>query len=62
MADVVRLAFTNNKTAESVIAFISCGDCQNKTFRLIHLNDDFPRCECAACGRTVGKIGWVEDE
>lgn len=66
--NVVFLAYSNDKLqdAPTHVTFMQCKHCKNKTFTLILTpviedDDKYPLCRCAACGVSVGRIGWVKE-
>jgi len=58
--NVVHLAFTNpNLVKAEERAYLACRVCSNKTYLLLHFDDEFPTMQCAACGQHMGKMGWA---
>ena len=64
MSNIVELKFRSPHAVDGdSITFIQCKDCKNKTFTLIEDHrSGFPMMKCAACGRAIGRIGWVHDD
>ena len=58
---VVFLAFNNPHMALDDTKIFACADCRNKTFLFKPADDAAGRLECAACGVTLGKVGWIDD-
>lgn len=61
---VVYLEFKNkNTTEEGFVTFTACINCKNKTFTMVaDKADDFPMLKCAACGNSIGRVGWANDD
>ena len=62
MSNVIELKFRSPHMRDDMMSFISCGHCRNKTYTL--KDDDkspFPLMICAACGKHMGRMGWVHD-
>jgi len=58
---VVYLAFSNQEALTDDMEMMACATCRNKTFTVKYDAEDFPAMHCAACGRSMGRIGWAED-
>ena len=62
-SNVVFLAHRND-TPTDVEERLSCKNCQNKTYIAVWRDgiDSFPQLQCASCGSTAGKFGWVNED
>lgn len=59
---VVWLAFKSDKEQVEGLYLRACNKCRNKTYLLIDNGDnEFPSLRCAACGLTLGKVGWANE-
>lgn len=59
---VVFLAYSNATVRPDSIVLGSCATCRNKTFTLLHDDEQsFPTLRCAACGQHHGRIGWASE-
>lgn len=56
---VVYLAFDNPKAVPDEIVFIACRHCRNKTYTMTKDDRPFNILKCAACGDTLGRMGWA---
>lgn len=59
---VVWLAFKSDKEQTEGLYLRACKTCRNKTYFLVDNGEaDFPELRCAACGYSLGKIGWAHE-
>ena len=60
---VVFLAFKNPQLQPDMMTFICCAHCRNKTYTFTEDRvDGPPLVRCAACGKHLGRIGWVPND
>lgn len=58
--NVIYLAFDNPAVAvESTVDILACRGCRNKTFKIIVVENAGGEVECAACGASIGPMGWM---
>lgn len=61
--NVIFLAHSSPKTEPESIVLSACSTCRNKTFTVLHDRaEGFPLMKCAACGASIGRIGWAPED
>lgn len=59
---VVWLAFKSDNVEPEGLYLRACVTCRNKTYLLVDNGDNkFPSLRCAACGFTLGNVGWADE-
>jgi ribosomal protein S27E len=61
--NVIHLSFRSPHVEDGERAMLSCKNCQNKTYTLVHDKPaGFPMMQCAGCGAHIGRMGWAHDD